>query len=279
MANIYDIDGNIIDIDGGRKKEIYIGADKEYTTLRSGIAEAIKHNGAIVIVFAGEYDLTSEFATEISEHSGTRQIGIELANDVHVIFMSGAYVKALFPTSSTWIDTYFSPFFGKNFTLDGLNIKASNCRYCIHDEQDGANVQYHNIYKNCIMEMNAEPSSGYTSGHPQCIGGGLGKYGYIEIDGGYYKSTGVDLNTYECPCISYHNGSTSGCDSKIFIRNLFLDGDDGNFRFGYYGSSIIQTKIYISNCSMGSQILKRAETPSSLNDNMLITEWNNTIRA
>lgn len=279
MANIYNVNGNIIDICGDDGFVIHVGTGQEYSTLRSGIAEAILHKGATVIVHSGVYDLTSEFAAEISAASGSSQIGIELGNDVNVIFNSGAYVKALFPTSSTWIDTYFSPFYGKNFTLDGLNIEASNCRYCIHDEQNGENVQYHNTYKNCIMKMTADPSSGYTNGHPQCIGGGLGKYGVIDIDGGSYYSEGTDLITGECPCISYHNGSTAGCDSRIFIRDVYLDGDDGNLRFGYYGASTIQTMVYVSGCSMGSAILKRAETSSSHNDNMTITEWNNAIRA
>ena len=260
---------------GDSKKEFHIGANQEYTTLKAGIAEAIKYPDSIVYVHSGVYDLTTEFAAEIAAASGSP--GITLANNVHVIFMAGSYVKALFAQSSEWISTYFEPFRGKNFTLDGLNIEASNCRYCVHDEQGGTDVQYHNVYKNCIMKMTDDAESGATFLSPQCIGGGLGTHGYIEIIGGHYTSLG-DSSNGERPAISYHNGSTSGCDSRIFIRDVYL-AEDGFFRFGYYGTSTTKSKVFISGCDMGAAIMKRAETPSSTVDNFEITEWNNINRA
>lgn len=254
---------------------VHVGSGQEFTRLRDGIDRATQVENSVVIVHAGTYDLTSEFADEIARATGTA--GITLANNVNVIFLAGSYVKAIFNTSSEWISRNFEPFRGYNFTLDGLNIEAKNCRYCVHDERGGANIQYHNIYKNCVMKMECRLSSGATFVSPQCIGGGLGQHGYIEIVGGHYTSLG-DTDTGERPCISYHNGSTPNCDSKIFIRDVYLAEPTGCLRFGYYGTSTIKTKVLVSGCSMGSPIIERAETPESTIDNFEVVEWNNTIR-
>lgn len=266
-------------IDATIPKTYHVGSGQTYTTLRAGISAAIAEGADnIVVVHPGTYDLTQEFSTEISAATGV--VGIALSNNVYVKFLSGAYVKAIFNESSDWISTYFNPFYGRNFTLDGLDLEVANCRYGVHDEQSGADVTYHNVYKNCVMKNTTSRDSGVTGNlYPQCIGGGLGKYGYIEIIGGKYTSTGVRDGADEIPCISYHNGNIAGADSKIFIRDVYLDGDDGNFRFGYYGPSTIESQVMISGCSMGSAIIHRAETASSVNDNFDIIEWNNIIRS
>lgn len=248
------------------KREIHIGSGKPYTTLRAGIAEAITVPGSIVYVHPGTYDLTQEFATEIANHSGS---GITLANGVHVIFLPGAYVTALFSTYDEWVSTYFEPFYGYDFTLEGLNIKASNCRYCVHDERSGADLTYHNVYKNCIMEMAASVNFG------QCIGGGLGKNGYIEIEGGKYKSTHGSGGT---DAISYHNGNIANAYSTIVIRDVYL-ADGNNFRFGYYGPSTLKSPVMICGCSMGAAIVVAPETAGSTEENFALTEWNNIIRS
>ena len=257
------------------RKTIHVGPGQAFETLRAGINMATGLENSTVIVHAGTYDLTQEFASEIEAATGGVK-GIHLYNGVHVIFLSGAYVTALFPQSSAWISNYFNPFYGRDFTLEGLNIKASNCRYCVHDEQAGADVQYHNVFKDCVMQMTAEASSGATLLCTQCIGGGLGKYGYIEIIGGHYTSlgnNGVDGR----PAISYHNGGTAGCDSKLFFRDLYIAGD-GFLRFGCHGPSSIKSQVYISGCSMGAAIKKFYEEPSDQSDNFEIVEWNNAIR-
>lgn len=279
MANFYDADGNIIDI-STEGVVIHVGAGQDYTTLRSGIAEAILHNGAKVIVHAGTYDLTQEFAAEIASHTASQEAGIVLDNNVHVIFEAGSYVTAIFETTNAWIATYFQPFRGKNFILEGLNVEVKNCRYAVHDEQNGADVTYKNVYKNCIMKNTVATGSGVSENHyPQCIGGGLGKHGFIEIHGGKYTSIGVDTITNEGPAISYHNGNISGADSKIFIDGVYLDGTYGNLRIGDYGPSTIKSKVLVSNCSFGSAILHRYETSGQSVENFEITEWNNEVRS
>lgn len=265
-------------IGSGDKNIVFeIGASSFYTTLKEGISNALKFNNSIVKIHPGVYNLATEFATEISAESGS--IGLVVGKGMELFFDSGAYVKALFPSSNAYISTYFQPFSGKNFIVHNLNIEASNCRYCFHDEQASDPEPYHNIFDNCIMEMTAEAASGAVMICPQCIGGGLGEHGIIEIIGGIYKSNGDADGSGEKVTISYHNGSSANCDNRIFIKDVYLGGTfPGRFRFGYYGTSTKKTIVEISGCSMGASIIKRAETQSSVVDNIDITEWNNEIR-
>lgn len=254
------------------------GTGKTYARLRDAIAAARAVPNSRVIVYPGTYDLTEEFSTEITAAQGN--VGIQLSNNVYVEFLAGSYVTALFENSSEWISNSFQPFYaaGSGFTLDGLNIRAQNCRYCVHDERAGADVQYHNVYKNCVMEftMDDAETSGGTNKYFQCIGGGLGKNGYIEITGGCYTTVNNKDADVQQP-ISYHNGYSAGCDSKIHVDNVYL-ADKGQFRFSDYGASTIDTRIYVSNCSMGGQIIRRRETQDTDHDNMVLIEWNNTVR-
>ena len=258
----------------------HVGSGQEFTTLRSGIARAIKIPNATVIVHPGTYDLTQEFATEISAASSSSNVGIVLQNGITVLFLPGAKVTALFPSSNNWINIHFSPFLSgytgivpDGFTLIGLNIEASNCRYCVHDEYSGANIKYHNTYKNCIMKMTYDSASGADTPIMQCIGGGLGKTGYIEIDN--CKFTTISNVTGENPSVSYHNAATADAESLISISNCYVSTC---FRFGYHGSSTKKTQVIVNNCSMGSAIIKRAEELSDIVDNIELSEWNNTIR-
>ena len=261
-------------------KYIECGAGKTYTRLRDAIAAAETVRGSKVIVFPGVYDLTTEFAAEIA--AASHSTGILLTNDVYVLFLPGSYVKALFPASSEWISNNFQPFYagGSGFTLDGLNIEASNCRYCVHDERGGQDVKYHNVYKNCIMKftMDDPQTSGGTSHYMQCIGGGFGKYGYVEIIGGYYETVNNLLATHQEP-ITYHNGVSDGCDNRLFISDVYI-ADGGYIRIGCYGPSTIKSKVLVSGCSMYNDVYKMYEVPASYQvDNFDIVKWNNTIRS
>lgn len=262
---------------GTRNVRFEIGSGKFYETIKDGFANAIKFDNSIVTVFPGTYNLATEFAAEITAASGSS--GVFLDRHIEAFFMSGSYVKALFPTSNAYISTYFQPFRGKDFIIHNLNIEASNCRYAFHDEQASSPIPYRNVFDNCVMKMTSVASSGATTIVPQCIGGGLGEHGIIEIIGGHYFSNGDADASGEKVTISYHNGSSANCDNRIIIRDVYLDGTiPGRFRFTYYGTSTHETSIEVSGCSMALPILKRAETPQSTTDNIQITEWNNVIR-
>ena len=256
---------------------IECGSNKQYTTLRSAIAAAVQKNGSHVKVYPGTYDLTQEFATEIANHTA---YGIELGNDVYVEFMAGSYVTAIFDDSDSWFYFNFQPFYSagnSSFTLDGLNIKAQNTRYCVHDEHGGQGV-YHHTYKNCIMHYTNTYSSPY---YVQCIGGGLGQNGYISIEGGMYTSeptyaySGQTIDSSTQP-ITYHNGNNANALSKIFIKDVYLTGK-GHFRFGDYGPSTNKTPVLITGCRMGMPTTHAFENQEFSVVNFEITEWNNDV--
>lgn len=254
---------------------IECGPGKTYETLRSACEYAITKANTTVIVYPGTYNLATEFADHISAKNGS---GISLNNGIHVIFLGGAYVKAIFDNTNRWVYENFEPFRAVgSFTLEGLNIESANCRYCVHDEHYG-NGTYHNKYINCTMK--------YTNTHTdvtyvQCIGGGLGEHGFIEITGGMYTSittaapSGETIDELTLP-ITYHNGNNANADNKIFISNVLLT-DKGHFRFGDYGPSTIKSQVIINNCKMGLPTVHTFENSEFSTVNFEITEFNNVI--
>ena len=261
-----------------RSEIVECGAGKTYTRLRDAIAKGVEL-GCTVVVYAGTYDLTSEFASEISA-AVSGQTGIPLSNGVHVKFMAGAYVTAVFDTFNSWAYSNFSPFYTVgDFTLENAHIVAKNTRYCVHDEKSGSGT-YTVKYINCHMEYT---STATTTNYIQCIGGGLGLHGTILIDGGYYKSyTTVAIANYGSAensqvAISYHNGAASGCDGKIIIRNVYL-ADRGFIKIGSHGVSTIKTPVQLCNNSFGLPIIYVYEDNNDLTaeiQNFNINAFNN----
>ena len=256
---------------------IHCGQGQKYTRLRDAIEAAVKVENSKVIVHPGVYDLAEEFAEEISNHSRT---GILLHNGVHVKFMAGSYVKCEIDVSNEWAYSNFEPFYAyKDFTLENAHIVCRNTRYCVHDELNGAST-YHHKYINCHMEYtNEHTSANFT----QCIGGGMGEHGYVEIVGGYYKSFSLyHQSHYESADdmqqpITFHNSVNTTCDGKIVIKDVYL-ADKGYFRFGMYGSSSKKTPIYISGCRMYKEpFLMNEQRNDSQVQNMEVIAWNNEI--
>lgn len=256
-------------------KVITIGTGKDYTTLRAGLAAARNYNGAKVVVYPGTYNLLTEWASEIAAHTGGVK-GNLIGNGMHVVFLPGAYVTCNYsPTGNNdqddWVRTYFNPFYtnGTDFILEGANIECSNTRYCVHDELAGAIGSYVHKYINCNMKYNGTRDSG---NYAQCIGGGLGEHGYIEIVGGKYISNPVAATPEG---ISYHNGAVATADSVIYIRDVYVGG---RIRFGAHGPSTNASKAYVSGCSTTAieNVQEVGGGSATLFD---VTAWNNTIRS
>jgi hypothetical protein len=263
-----------IEIEDIKREIVECGTGKQFTRLRDAIEYGTKYYNSKVIVYPGTYDLTQEFSTEIEQASG--ECGIALYNDIEIEFLAGSYVKAIFDDFNAWAYSYFQPFyshFGWSFTLNGLNIETKNTRYCVHDEHGGVGSYYHKFI-NCIME-NTTSYDGNDVFFPQCIGGGLGEHGYIDIIGGKYTSNNlISSNENEnLETISYHNGINASCDGRIFIKDIYVSG---RLQFGSYGNSTIKSKILVNGCSMGSPITISPKSDGTYNYEL--TEWNNIIR-
>lgn len=255
---------------------VYVGATRQFKTLRSGIAEAIKNRGTTVYVDAGTYDLTSEFAAEISEDRAS-QYGIMLDNDVHIIFSSGAKVTAIYTGSSQNVETYFAPFWSTNgdFTLENLDIESKNTRYCVHDEAGGSSGSYNHRYINCKMKHDNSTSGISGGGYLQCIGGGLGKNGYIDIVGCTFWTKRGESNT--APAVSYHNNSAASSKSNINIRDCYFE-DKSTVRVTYYGTSTLVSSAIVCNCSLGAEPYIQHEAGSTGPENMELVTYLNEIR-
>ena len=126
------------------------------------------------------------------------------------------------------------------------------------------------------MKFTLDTSSGATSYFHQCIGGGMGLHGYVEIIGGKYTS--VYPSAQNLTAISYHNGDNASSFGKIVIKDAYIDGN-GGFKFGDYGTSQLVTPVMISGCSMGAATRHVPETSGSTTINFEVTEWNCEIRS
>ena len=254
------------------QRHIYVEKDGsgDYTGLYDAIADAIRTKNSVVHVGAGTYDLISELGVSWWETSG--HYGIYLSNGVHVIFSPKAKVVFNYSGLSEWTLKHVSPFNSGEggFTLEGLTLEASRCRYPIHDERASNADLYENRYINCSIKMDNTDNPAWSAN--QCIGGGLGVNGIIEIDGCIFESINAPDHS---GIVSYHN-CVLDAKSKITIKNsVFITG---TFRFGYYGVSTEKTVVMVTNCKLNDVPYLSQESADYTNINGEIVEWNNDIQ-
>ena len=258
---------------------VYVGANREYTRLRDGIADAIQHKNAVVYVDAGTYDLCTEFASEITANQAGVKFGVGLGNGVHVIFESGAKVVANYTGGVQNITSYFNPFYPTGdgcFTLENADIDVKNTRYCVHDEWSGHTNPRKVKYINCKMQM--DNTSAVINWYPQCIGGGNGASDYISIENCYFKSKFFE--TYVGGVVSYHNNNsgTGSMKSDVHMSNCYL-ADKGTFRCTYSGQATAVSSAYVNNCSLGANpIIGQEQSGGTAPENYELITWMNEIR-
>lgn len=252
---------------------IVCGEGTDIPDIEQGIARG-ELTGATVVVRPGNYDLIKM----LNVSSSNRRSGIRLHNGVHVIFEAGSYVTAITDGSDSWYHTYFEPFYASgDFTLEGLVIKCQNTRYCIHCEFGGEGVHTCKFI-NCNMTHTETDGETWTSG---CIGIGLGLHDYIVIDGGSYQNILSKVMIGRTENDSYrpiwiHNGLSIGCDSKVFINNVYLPAL-GHVELSSYGTSTINTIVQISNSKFGRDVLENFASAEYITKNMIAVKFNNTI--
>lgn len=203
---------------------ITIGNNKQFNTLKEGIEYSNNFNNATIYIDDGEYDLLTEFINSEGENffenfSSSSKRGLYLSNNNHYIFGSKAIVKFNYSGNNDNVRSYFSPFnTGKNgFVLENLTLECSGCRYGIHDERGNSEDCYFNYYKNCNL-LHDNTNGGFN----QVIGGGLGKNGFIEIDGCIFSNPNLNNNQY---AISYHNDNSSTSNnskSNLIVKNNYF---------------------------------------------------------
>ena len=263
-------------------KVFYVGSNEQFTKIKDAVEEAIKYKNSTVYIQSGTYDLIQEFGAEYLE-STTTETGIKLTNGISLIFSQQAKVVCNYNGSNPQILTEFSAFNTltqwsasgmkrADCTIDGLNIECSNIRYCIHDEHSGSDVPYTNHYINCYMKLDNTLNREWTS--LQCIGGGLGLCGLINVENSIFNSVN---NTEEVkPAVSWHNSSFGDGKglSKVIIKDCVFIGNKNTVECGCYGASTEKTPFIVTNCKLKAQPYK---WNSGQNDNMELIAYNNTI--
>lgn len=252
-------------------KNITVGENKDFTKLTDAIKYAYANGDTTVRVLRGTYDFTKELTQADFATSGPI-----IGNGMKLKFDTDAKVICKFAS----INNGFSPFntIGGtgDFEIDGLNVETKNARYCVHDEMGAIYVPYRHIYKNCRMKSdNSESTSKWKA--TQCIGGGLGVWGNIEIENCIFET--VDTVNPQV-LVSYHNGDSGSKleKNKVSIKDSYLIGEKSTMEFGCLGESQHETSVIVTNCSMGIKPRIKMENASAKIENMKLYAWNNEIR-
>lgn len=229
--------------------------------------------GGNYFIKAGTYDIFAELGESYFDNFKPEDIG-PIMNDGVYIFSPNAKVKCINTSAQINAINGMSPINteGHNITIIGLNIEAQNVKYCIHDELGGDLEPYYHKFLNCnFKQVNCI----------ECIGGGLGYSGNIDIDSCFFEgdeqrqqASGQSSKWvhYEC---SYHNDYRAGARSQISIRNCYFTL--GTFRGGAYGDSTEVTRVIVANNRFTEEPYKTLESDIYQNDNVEIYKINNKI--
>lgn len=228
---------------------------------------------ATIYVGDGTWDLISELGNEYVENVGPSKRGLYLKNRVHLICSSKCLITCKYQGTNEKTIEWLSAFnMGKyGASIENAHIESDNVRYTIHDEYgyEGSEF-YKNQYINCYFK--------HTNGkYVNCIGGGLGINGEIEIRGCFFE--GNNLTIENSRLVYYHGNNEKGVTSaKCFleIHDNYFSGM-GTFGVIVYGDSEEITKVLISNNSVGTAITKNNGSYAP-KDNIELVAWNNEVR-
>ena len=247
------------------RKVITVGKNgtEDFSKIIDAVDFAFKNGNIEIQVHKGTYDIIDEYGSEdamLATGTGANR-GMRIGNNTKIVFEPFTKVLCNYTGTNETIKEMFSVFnaWTGDVEIEGLNVECSNIRYCIHDEMSANFNYYHHMYKNCIMNNKINFGE-----YQQCIGGGLGTNGYIEIYGGIYKTQG-NIS------ISYHNHGKNPSLSKICISDVYCENN--TIRFYHYGSSTDKTPCIVSNSHVNSPIIATDGTV----ENMEVFAWNNEI--
>lgn len=267
--------------DYGLVPKIPNDSESSYSVQSGGsILDAVKHcydNGIRnLVVEAGTYDLIAEYEAYYGNDYFDNYIdyaqgdmfdaGIWLQN-INVKFSPGAKVICKYTGDNTNVSDYFSAFAtGNNVTIDGLVLDAENLRYGIHADFNSGTDETFFTVKNCDLKHYKNSTS------MQAIGAGFGVHVDWMIENTVFRSAGGSDKVFRV-----HNNVSSSAQSKLIVRDCYIDGD-GYFKFNSYSTSTLQTIVQVCGCSYKSAPVVGKETPES-SDNVTMLAWNNEQRS
>lgn len=251
---------------------IHVGKGQIYTKLTDAMKYAFEHKNTTVYVHEGTYDIIEEMGSEYWENfSGYNDLThAMIGNGSHFVFCADSKVICNYTGDNKNVKTLYSPFnslYGceGDFIIEGMNLEVSGCRYAIHDDVGASIVEQTHKYINCDI-----------SNDIRCIGAGLGSNETVLMQDCIFRSTGSIGNSP----VSWHNsgGGTTG-KSSIVMTGCYVTGNGQNTaQFLAYGISPKLSKVLVSNCCFGAEIIckKYDETIPYMNFEMFA--FNNTIR-
>ena len=249
------------------------GNDFMFNSLTDAItycnAEGIKK----IIVHEGLYDIIAEYGG-VSAIDATNGDYVGLKPwDMELEFLTGSVVLCNYTGNNENVMKYFSAFNPKNTTFIGLNLRASKCRYAIHDENYSETESYKNIYENCYIYFDNHENAYWTT--DQCIGGGLGNKATIIID-----SCEFEPYSEQTVIVSYHPcvKNVELNEGTVIIKNSYIH-KKGTLRLISVGLGTNKIKCLCDSNSFGDDIFMQSDNTygePALQWNLL--EWNNTIR-
>ena len=251
---------------------IHVGTGQEYTKLTDAIKYAFEHANTTVIVHPGTYDIVSEMGSSYWQNfSGYSDLThAKIGNGAHFIFSPDALVTCQYTGSNTAVNTLYSPFnsldgYEGDFTIEGMTLVVSGCRYAIHDDVGASTVEQTHRYINCDI-----------TNDKRCIGAGLGAYMTVEMRDCVFRSTGSAGNNP----VSWHNsgGGTTG-KSSIVMTGCYITGAGNNTaQFLYHGISTKLTRVMVTNNSLGAEPFVGPAESADVVNNIELIAWNNVIR-
>lgn len=244
----------------------------DFTSLITAIKYAVSQ-GNVTLELANEtFDVSNEV-----DYVNDRE-GIKIGNGLILKGKANTEIICNYNGNNGMIQRDFSLFSAmpSDYILENITLKATNIRYCVHDECSGTTTPYEHKYINCNMYHDSSNAQWRTS---QCIGGGFGTNATCIVDScvfesvAQYESTTNDiggpyLDELRADGFSWHaNVRDLNACNKLIATNNFVKGELGTIRY----ASGNQGYNLISNNSFGKEAIAYGNTGET-------DKWNNEIR-
>lgn len=244
----------------------------DFTSLITAIKYAVSQ-GNVTLELANEtFDVSNEV-----DYVNDRE-GIKIGNGLILKGKANTEIICNYTGNNGMIQRDFSLFraMPSDYILENITLKATNIRYCVHDECSGTTTPYEHKYINCNMYHDSSNAQWRTS---QCIGGGFGTNATCIVDScvfesvAQYESTTNDiggpyLDELRADGFSWHaNVRDLNACNKLIATNNFVKGELGTIRY----ASGNQGYNLISNNSFGKEAIAYGNTGET-------DKWNNEIR-
>ena len=231
-----------------------------------------------------ERNVTVYIDNDITITNFTRN-DLMLGNGIKIIGRPDVKITAHYTGENTDINRYYSVFEvmkegtpagnrNHDFSLECVNIDAKNIMYCVHDDVNPNQMGGTHKYNECHMKIDNTENPVWHAHF--CIGGGLGDNMLVVIDGCTFES--AETNSAAGAAASYHNGFFTTLKAEVHVKNCYFKGLS-TFRFSWFGPSSTVSTAYVSNNSLGSELINEAENSSAAIQNAEILGWNNVIRS